>query len=334
MITKMTIVRQRQIKILSWNVENLFVRLDRVPSHDLTHLSEKEWQALNSSRTPNKSLTKCLWLAETLLREDADFILLNEVGGSESLENFNFLFLKDRYRPYLIEGNSNRGIDNGFLIKRNLPGKFSLKSHRQRILNRNVPTGPYRQGQPLFSRDVPELTWSTSTSGHSDLILFAIHLKSKLDSEGFDPGGRDRRQVELETLVDIYQETRLTHPKTPIILAGDFNGHASQIHSDPEFERLRTTDLVEVFDVLKRPLAECYTQVNCQRGRPPQLLKIDHAFVSSELAEQLNPEATRVLPFITDREVVLPPPTTIDQRNQLPSDHYPIVVEITCPYPS
>src|ERR1700733_2249543 len=90
------------LRVAQINAENLFLFFDQELPANWKLLSEKEWQKLSQASVSNKPLKKALWLAESLQEIDADFILVNEVGGEESLGNFNRYFLNDRYRPYLM----------------------------------------------------------------------------------------------------------------------------------------------------------------------------------------------------------------------------------------
>jgi hypothetical protein len=80
---------------------------------------------------------------------EADIVMVCEVGGPESLEHFAKHILKGEYVSYSLPSNSDRGIDLGYLVKRNLPFKFNLKSHKDRLLRSKI--------YHYFSRDVLEL---------------------------------------------------------------------------------------------------------------------------------------------------------------------------------
>ena len=106
------------LKLGLFNAENLFLLFDHpVPQH-FQKLTEPQWQKLSASVYENKPLKKCLEIAEIIRSENPDVFMLCEVGGHESLNNFNRLFLDDKYHTALIEGNSDRNIDVGFLIKK------------------------------------------------------------------------------------------------------------------------------------------------------------------------------------------------------------------------
>src|ERR1700722_7482176 len=134
MIFHMSGVRPNTFKVVQLNAENLFLFLDDLTPRDWRRLTEKEWQRLSHATVSNKSLSKTLWLADSLIHLDADLVFLKQVGGQESLVNFAKLFLHDPYSPLLIEGNSDRGIDVGYLIKKDLPLKAELRTHKHRPL--------------------------------------------------------------------------------------------------------------------------------------------------------------------------------------------------------
>src|SRR4051812_11706078 len=98
-------VRPNTFKIAQMNAENLFLFLDQPGERDWRRMSEKDWQKLSAATVPNKSLTKTLWLADSILDIDADIVCLNEVGGEESIRNFAAYFLGGQYTAHLIEGN-------------------------------------------------------------------------------------------------------------------------------------------------------------------------------------------------------------------------------------
>lgn len=327
------------LKIVQLNAENLFLFLDDHTPRDWKNLPEKEWQRLSSATVPNKPILKTLWLAETLLDINADIVCLNEVGGEESLNNFAKFFLGGRYRPYIMEGNSDRGIDVGYLVRNDFPFKLELRTHKNRPLNFLYPherdTNLYLEGlEPerivkthYFSRDCAELrVFSEDEPGKPKLVILLVHLKSKLDPDGIDPEGRERRKAECKTLMEIYREIRAEFsPSIPTIVAGDFNGSARKGSTAEEFEEMTKTDLESVIDIAGHDGEVAATQLQFNRGGGINFLQIDFLFVSPELKEHLISEQVGVYRYKSDLRVTLPLPKTIDQRIALPSDHYPVV---------
>lgn len=319
--------RPDTFKVVQLNAENLFLFLDDQTPRDWRKMSEREWQDLSHATIGNKPLVKTLWLADSLLQMDPDIICLNEVGGLESLTNFGKHFLDDLYNPYLIEGNSDRGIDVGYLVRKELDLKIEFRSHKDRPLGFLYP---HEQGDLLkshrFSRDCAELRLFRHGETRPALILLLVHLKSKLDPKGIDPYGRERRRAEFKTLIDIYRETRLElSPPVPVIVAGDFNGCAKRAQVSDEFTEIVRTDLESVIDLIETTPETSATQVQIGRGGNVTSLQIDYIFISPDLKEYLIPEKTQVYRYLSDLRVPLPLPRTLEQRSYLPSDHYPVV---------
>jgi endonuclease/exonuclease/phosphatase family metal-dependent hydrolase len=243
-----------RIRFVEFNVENLFILLDHYRPASDPHpslISEERWRKLSSSTTPNKPIHQVRQLAAAITDLNPDIVMLCEVGGRESLENFSHYFLNNQYSAHLIEGNSNRGIDLGYLVRRTLPYNFDLLSHKHRHIDFLYPhelqsketgykhLGSARRTSHKFSRDVLELRAfaneaQNATQNDAELvtpefIVLLVHLKSQLDRERIDPNGRDRRRAELEKLVKIYNE--INHEfegRVPVLMTGDFNGVAAR----------------------------------------------------------------------------------------------------------
>lgn len=332
-----------QIKFLQINAENLFLYLDEsVSPEQLETLNEKQWQALSKASVTLKPLGKLRGLARTILFEDPEFIMVNEVGGLESLDNFNRLFLENRYIPYLIEGNSNRGIDIGYLVHKQLGYKYLLLTHKNRPLNFIYPheedLNKYHEKNNqserkikthYFSRDISELRVYQGEDQNPKLIIMLVHLKSKLDEDGIDPEGKQRRKAELNTLVDVYNERRKEFPKVPVMVVGDFNGWARRTGTDPEFAQLyKATDLLDTLEVAGVPHDQRCTQLQILRAGGQIKLQIDYMFLSPELHDLVIKEHCYVAPLRNEKGEPYSSPRSLDERLLLPSDHYPVVATL------
>ncbi len=317
---------QQLLRFVQINAENLFLFMDLYQGQDLKSLSEKQWQELSSASQSNKPLEKTLALAHNLLKLQPDFVLLNEVGGVESLENFNRHFLGDQFEVHLQEGNSDRGIDIGYLVRKGQPLEVQLISHKDRPLVWPTSVEEKAPERPLyFSRDVAEL--QVRANGHPDpqLILLLVHLKSKLDPDGTDPQGYARRSAELKTLVELYQERRQQFLQTPVMVAGDFNAECKRSLPDPEMLPLLETDLCDVLDLTSLEGPQRYTQVQVSRYGQIQGLQLDHILISPELKTWALPDRCFVCTYESDLGVPANHPLTLQEKWQLPSDHYPVV---------
>jgi len=338
----MTWTETLNLKFCFINAENLFLLFDELPEAEDLKLDEPKWQRLSSSVYENKALNKCREMAKALKEINADVIMMCEVGGAESLKNFNELFLDGAYSPILSEGNSKRNIDVGFLVRKNMPFYFDLQSNKHRSinylypherdsLNNNYPVSSVKAPATShkFSRDVAELRLFKKDVEKPFLGILLTHLKSRLDPEGIDPGGFERRQAELATLVDIYKEFSEKHPGTPSMVVGDFNGNASFANHDEEFkplyEKTELKDVLELSGITVENRATFYQVRSSSRTEGRQ---IDFCFLSPDLASLLKEHSAMVYRYKDEFGLNFGIPMTLDAKLKLPSDHYPIVFEI------
>jgi len=322
-----------RVKLMQLNAENLFLFLDEELPLNWQELSEANWQALSRASVPTKSLKKTKALAQCILEEGPHLIALNEVGGLESLENFNRLFLRDSYQVFLEEGNSDRGIDVGYLVRRDWKKTFKLISHKERPINFLYPHeigGEANKKSHLFSRDCSELqVFSSTDSSEPDLIFFLVHLKSKLDTDGIDPFGNLRRGAEVATLVSIYEDSKVKYPKASRVVLGDFNGVARGDKREPEFDVIyERTDLKNALELAQVEEEFCTTQVQFARTGKRSLFQFDYIFLSEDLHAKLDPNETYVYRYKNDLGIHSSLPTNFDEKVAQPSDHYPVVVTL------
>lgn len=315
------------LKILLLNAENLFLLFDQKPPEDVHLLDENQWQKLSTSVFDNKPLYKLIELKKLIETEKPDILMFCEVGGAESLSHFNHYFLNQQYSTALIEGNSDRHIDVGFLISKKLALYFDLQSNKNRPLQFSYePEGPSLK----FSRDAAELRLFTTDKEKPFLIFLLTHLKSHLDPEKKDPQGQRRRTAELKTLIEIYLELEQSFPKVPIVVAGDFNGNASKIGTDPEFSDLyQKTQLEDVLELaqVKPELRWTFYQVRMGGGRQ-EGKQLDYVFLNSQLKAHLKKPTCRVLRYKDEYGFDLDWPLTLEAKLRLPSDHYPLLFEL------
>ena len=329
-------------RTVAFNVENLFVYLDESAPLQIDSLSEGKWQSLSRSTVPNKPIADLRALAKSIHEMQPDILMLSEVGGLESLNNFNRHFLQEKFRVFLLEGNSDRGIDIGYLVRADLPYKYDLISHKNRALDFLYPherqskaTGYdelVKRSTHKFSRDVLELRIFQPENSRPSLILLLVHLKSPLDKERIDPQGRDRRKAELEKLIGIYEEIdRENHSQVPILIGGDFNGIAALPSPEAEFSAIyQRTKLQDVLQLVEAPLEQRYTYLQIHGGnvRPRQ---IDYIFVSPHLQGQLIRKECLIYRFQDEYGMPMLVPRTMDEKHLLCSDHYPVVATFNWP---
>lgn len=330
------------LKVLLLNAENLFLLSDQKLTLDHLSLTEAAWQKLSTSIYDNKSLLKLRALAHIFKTENPDLILFCEVGGLESLKNFNHLFLNDAYSPALIEGNSDRHIDVGFLVRKEIGFYFDVISNKNRSLNflypHEIEYNRHHQNSESaklytshkFSRDVAELHFFEKDPNKPFLITLLTHLKSRLDPQFVDPNGFERRRAELGSLVEIYQELETKYKgQVPILVAGDFNGQATKQEPEPEFAELYSkTNLIDVCDLASLSKEQRATYFQVSRSNRAEGRQIDYCFLSPRLQAHLKPGSVRVHRYQDHKGLPLDPPTSLDAKSLLPSDHYPLIFEL------
>jgi hypothetical protein len=256
--------------------------------------------------------------------------MLCEVGGIESLNNFNRLFLNNAYSPALIEGNSDRNIDVGYLIKKDLGFYFDLISNKNRLINFVYPQSKSLQSEK-FSRDVAELHLFTNDREKPFFIFLLIHLKSRLDPQNVDPNGFLRRRAEMKTLLEIYSELDSKFKsEVPMALCGDFNGLAARPQYDSEFTEIYTAARLEdVLELAQIPSVKRATYYQTHRSGSTDGKQIDYAFLSPKAQGLLQKDSVGVYRYRDDLDQEIDPPTSIEAKENLPSDHYPVFFSLS-----
>lgn len=302
------------LKILFYNVENLFLSLEKYQGEDIQKIDEDDWQNLRLSLTRNKSLQKTTLLAQTILEADPDIILMCEVGGSDSLHNFNQHFLQNKYQIYYDVSNSSRGIDPGILIKKELNLPTTVKNY----LTFKVNGKKHKFNRNVLSIKTPQLNF------------FIVHLKSKLDKDNKDFNGLEARSSEILGLINILKTEMKNN--TPTILAGDFNGNASLYNTDEEFRPLYQNELKlkDALEVAGVPIEQRVTH-HYFKGAYCRGTQLDYLFVSENLWDKVVKEETKVIRYKNEFGETIDPPANYFQKQAYPSDHSPLLLTLKMP---
>ncbi len=318
------------LNCLLLNAENLFLLSDQELKAEHLKLDPIRWRSLSTSIYENKPLDKLNQLTLVIKKSNPDVIMLCEVGGIESLTNFNRLFLNNAYSPVLIEGNSDRNIDVGYLIKKDLGFYFDLISNKNRLINFVYPHGKSQQSEK-FSRDVSELHLFTTDREKPFFIFLLTHLKSRLDPQSVDPNGFLRRKAEMKTLLEIYSDLENKFQnQVPMAVCGDFNGLAAKPACDPEFAEIYTqTGLEDVLELAQIPNVKRATYYQTSRNGSTEGKQIDYAFLSPKAHGLLLKDSASVYRYRDELDQELDPPTSIEAKESLPSDHYPVLFTLS-----
>jgi endonuclease/exonuclease/phosphatase family metal-dependent hydrolase len=206
---------------------------------------------MNSSIfNPNKLRGKIAAIAGTILEMDFDLVCLCEVGGLETLENFNRLYLGGAYDCFLHEENSRRGIFVGALLKK---GRF--------------PGARARSLPGDFSRNFLHLDLG-ETAGNLEVV--AVHLKSQYGEDR----GLERRIAEVESLA------ALVSPRNSVVL-GDFNGILIRGEHQFEYEPFLDLPFTDVLETIGVPPGSRRTHYHF--GKTPNFTQLDYIFCSRDV---------------------------------------------------
>jgi endonuclease/exonuclease/phosphatase family metal-dependent hydrolase len=273
---------------------------------------------MSSSLLSNKSKEKCQILANTIKEAQADVVMVTEVGGPESLANFAKYVLNDEYYSVSLPSNSDRGIDLGYLIKKTLPWKFDVHTYID-----------YRLPEPArrFSRDVLRL--DLKENDETKMILLLVHIKSKLDLRRADFEGRTRRVLEVKGVVEIYNDLSAKYPDIPVLVGGDFNGIAAERDTEEEFKAIyELSDLKDVAYLANIPDEDRFSYIYFNRGGNRFVQQIDYLFISEKFANLIDAPECYFPRYKNLTGAPLPIPKRMEQKNILPSDHYPFIATL------
>lgn len=295
------------MKITTWNVENLFILMDKYSGENLKKISNNDWENLSISTTvKNKNIEKIEEIANIIKEIDSDVYILQEIGGKESLFNLNKYFLNSEYSVFCDDGNSSRGITTGFLVNKRILKDFKIEfvsNKKKRMEN----------GEKLL-RDFPCLNFIKKNK-----VIFSIvgvHLKSQRGSDNDFKGIKTRHQ-EFNFLSNMI----LNNKDIPIIFGGDFNIDFSSDEKNKFYE-----EVIDFNDLKLATLEERCTQVFFSNFKV--LNQLDYLLISKNHSSLIDKEKSFTYRFRNEYGDLLGFPDTIFEKKLLPSDHYPVILKI------
>lgn len=272
-----------KLSVASFNAENFSLLLNgKYDRAELDALDEETYRGMNTSiYNPNKSRDKISAVAETILEHDFDLVGLCEVGGMETLENFNRIYLDSRYECALHEENSSRGIYVGALLKKGRFPSFTASNAGSESSHGD------------FSRNLLKLDLGEEGGG---LEVFVLHLKSQRG----DDYGLEKRIEEIDRLSSLVRRKKC-------IVMGDFNGVLIRGMHQFEYERFLELPMYDVLAAAGIPQHQRRTHYYFGAGaRHSQL---DYIFCTHDI-EVLDAG-------VLEEDI----PRNRAERNRLPSDH-------------
>lgn len=277
---------------------------------------------------PQKSAEHIQSIANIIKESNPDIMVLEEVQGYQMLSDFVHTHLNDDYDVLMTSIDSPNSIQNGFLVKKDLPFMLELDSHFNEMWQ--DPTRTDGVAQKLFPRDLPVLKVSSPAQdpaqGKPLLLVAGVHLKSKRDRVG-DLESRILRKAQADRVSQIVQnyEERY-HADIPTMVMGDFNG---SVNLEPEYTALKT--LTKMQDALS---LEAVTPVDADRvthtffahGGVVEQNQLDYVLLSPDLKDALI--EGEVYRYKDSLGQVKDLPQTKADRDHNPSDHFPYFVRL------
>lgn len=305
----------KELTLMSYNVENLAQAVGGFERNE-----QKQLQPIVHRAPFPKPLNKSKLVRDILNEVRPDILVLTEVESLAALKS-TAGSLREAYKPFMVEGNDMRNINISFLVKKDLEFEVVLESHRNMKWRDPVDN----KVDKLFTRDAPTLLLHKAGETTPFLIVIGVHAKSKRDRYG-DPESFLWRKAEFNGFVSIIKTyQRRFGAKVPIVLAGDFN---TDVLRSPEMQVLRA-ELSSAFDsaILATAPKDRITHTYHPSSRPAVLQQLDDIQISPSLRNSIL--EARVYRYKTEDGRTIPFPLSILERNQLPSDHWPVYIRLS-----
>jgi hypothetical protein len=116
----------KDLVVMTYNVENLFYRVGQ-----FERMAGKKFRQKPGGQGQRpKPEYEVRGVSEAIKDVNPDVIILEEVENVFALDHLNEQYLDHAYQSVLVQGNDARGINVGFLIKKNLPFHMEVESHK------------------------------------------------------------------------------------------------------------------------------------------------------------------------------------------------------------
>ncbi|MCC6138950.1 MAG: hypothetical protein IT287_09985 [Bdellovibrionaceae bacterium] len=304
-----------ELTIMSYNVQNLAQAVGGFRRNE-----RKQLQPVADRPPFPKPEEKSGRILSILNEVRADIFILTEVESLSALKGAANS-LHESYRYFMMEGNDMRNINISFLVKKDLDLDIFFESHKHMKWRDPVDN----QVDKLFTRDAPTLILHRAGDPHPFLILIGVHAKSRRDRRG-DPKSLMWRKAEFQGYISIIKGYKQRYgDKIPIILAGDLN---TDVLRSPEMEVLRE-ELSSAFDsaAVATPVKDRITHTYHPQSQPVERLQLDDIQITPSLKNNIL--EAQIYPYRSKDGNLIPLPLTIEERNQLPSDHWPVYIRLS-----
>ena len=303
----------RTVRLMTYNVQNLYVQEGR-------YIWGSEEEVEVDPKIKEERHTR--EIARIITETSPDFIVLQEVETWNSLNRFINNYLGGEYAPFMAGDYNKRSLGIALLIKSDL--KFHVRMRSVSGLSWTAASGLI---EPVFSRELGVFEVFDPESGEVVLGVFGAHFKSHRDRKN-DPKSFLKRSQEAQVTAQIVGQFEDAYPNVPYVIAGDFNANLDDPELSPLFENLD----------ISNPIAD------------PKLFRDKaglgqntHSYHQDDLGRTVYSQIDMILTsrqlenFIIGLDVYRykdrstnafkPLPNSNEERNENPSDHFPIFVD-------
>ena len=302
-----------EITLATYNVENFFDTIDDEGKNDTEWTLSEEDYAIAVSRRA-RSIRDSLGSPDLIGFQEVETIrALSDLAAHEHLADAG-------YEALLVDGPDGRGIDVGFLFRRE---RLSLVTHaaRQKCLadkpfgdgpggTCDLPEGG--EGFPLFSRPPLVATFDViGTDGRMSVIV--NHFKSK---RGGDEGTTPVRTAMAKHVMDLVRELESAEPDVPVIVMGDLN----DFEETPPIRTFVEAGMIDLHD--RVPSENDYSYIFNGVSQ-----NLDYVFVPPALKDSVIDFG----PVHFNTDFGAPPEGEIDHPSPRVSDHDPLLLRLREP---
>ncbi len=307
-VSPQNLIRPEQIRVMSYNVQNLYVGKDE------QLMSPEDYNRV-------KDETHTQEIADIIKDAEPDFLILQEVQTPRTLDRFVEQYLNNSYVPYLTGGGGNRLMNTVLLVKDNL--NFTVQA---RATDQHQWYAPSGELEPVFSRELGYFIIKDGETGDPVFALFGVHLKSAHDRKN-DPDSTQKRFHEAKMMSTVVKRFTKRNPEIPFLILGDFNAELEAEELSPIKDLELLTPLRDEKTFKDEAGFGRFTHSFHPDGNGVRYLELDYILSSLHFENQiLSADVYRYKDFKTG--LIRPIPETYEQRSKNPSDHFPIFIDL------
>lgn len=255
-------------------------------------------------------------LGRTVLESKADVIVLQEVIEPDALLRFTSENLNNSYDVLFSNTNDPAGRAIAFLVKKDLPLRVDLFSHKNLKWQSKFASKP----EPVFSRDLPFVELRTLNQKPEStplLTIFGTHYSMIIKD---NLARVEQRGEQIRTTAKIISEYEQSYDRPPfLMLAGDFNANVSNPQTLADIRNVGMQDTAALLNISIRD------QISHILGKKLDGIFVNSTFVNPSSNEQNLVTRSKVHNYVATDGSQL----TVDSPSaKLPSTHFLVTADV------